>query len=243
MYVYIYIYRLSIFPNRIRCIAFAPPCIISHPASLYTRDIITSVVYNDDVVSRLGLGSCLELRDACILLYDRPMTTSTSVEDGVQDDVGANNNTNHTSNDSNILELNTQVREDNAGGENVRGVVELSMKEIRARKSYYHKLYPAGNILHVISRPSISKSIICTDMHTYPSNNSIYTTSDNNNNNSNTNTPSIPELSKDAIIINHPQYVVYQAHPYTFNEMILSSTMFSDHMPQQCLYICKEVFV
>ena len=225
--------RLSVFPGRVRCVAFAPPCILSSPAAGRVRDHITSIVFRDDVVSRLGLGSCLELRDAVMRLHDSRggggdgNIPGDTIDASNSECTGADNDSTRADNsDSNIRDG------DSTDAVPVPVSAGLDMLEIRARKSFYHKLYPAGNILHVISRADVGKSSIDTCMDDTVTN---------------TQTPvgnpaPCGGLPAAAVVIDHPQYQVYRAHAYTFNEMILSSTMFSDHMPQQCLHMCNELF-
>lgn len=62
---------LFIYPvtHRFRCVCLGPPCVLNLSASRRVDSLITSVIVGDDFVPRLSLGSCYDLRDACLYLH------------------------------------------------------------------------------------------------------------------------------------------------------------------------------
>lgn len=54
------------------CVALAPPCVLSLEAARSVSNRVTSVVVGDDMVCRFGIGTSMDLRDACVALHERP---------------------------------------------------------------------------------------------------------------------------------------------------------------------------
>jgi hypothetical protein len=50
---------------------FAPPCVVSKNISLRYTDKIISVIYNNDVVPRMSLGSLEALKNATVQLMEQ----------------------------------------------------------------------------------------------------------------------------------------------------------------------------
>ncbi|KAF9970674.1 hypothetical protein BGZ73_006569, partial [Actinomortierella ambigua] len=58
-------------PGRpIHCYAFASPCIMSLPLSRYCRGLITTVVYQYDIVPTLSLGLLKDFKNVAVTLYE-----------------------------------------------------------------------------------------------------------------------------------------------------------------------------
>lgn len=57
--------------------ALSPPCVLTLEAARSVSDRVTSVVVGDDMVARFGIGTSLDLRDACLHLHK-------SCNDGVE---------------------------------------------------------------------------------------------------------------------------------------------------------------
>lgn len=53
----------------VRCVAFSPPCVLTLSAARAVSDRVTSVIVGDDMVCRFGIGTSLDLRDACLHLH------------------------------------------------------------------------------------------------------------------------------------------------------------------------------
>jgi hypothetical protein len=50
-------------------VCLGPPCVLNLSASRRVDSVITSVILGDDFVPRLSVGSCYDLRDACLYLH------------------------------------------------------------------------------------------------------------------------------------------------------------------------------
>jgi len=214
---------LPVFPTTaVHCVAYSPPCILSVGAAKHPRVVsaITSVVISDDVVARLSLGSCLDLRDSLLRLHESESGSG-----------GSSTSTANTC--DNITDGNVQT-----------------MKDMRENVPKYHKLYPPGQIIHIVDRSIWDMHVANggSNANTMPATNS----NSSSGSSSGTKPPTPPsmhyhdcctgEYKSLPVITMSSKHVAYYADQLTFQEMVLSSTMLSDHMPHYCLKLCKDVF-
>ena len=61
---------------HVRCFAFAPPCVLTLAAARALAPCVTSIVFGDDLIARLSLGSVEDLRNAAAALATDPMLCS-----------------------------------------------------------------------------------------------------------------------------------------------------------------------
>ena len=57
--------------SEVRCCAYGPPCTLTIDASRAAYSHVTSVVCGADVVSRFGLATTIDLREALVALHGR----------------------------------------------------------------------------------------------------------------------------------------------------------------------------
>lgn len=116
---------------QVRCVALATPCVLTVEAARVVSDRVTSVIIGDDVICRLSLGTCSDLRDACLRIYHEIVSKTEGIG---------------SSGDCEGMVEGKKVSTD---GEKVD--FHLLMNEIRREQMQHPKLYPPGKLIHLVS--------------------------------------------------------------------------------------------
>jgi hypothetical protein len=214
---------IPVFPE-IHCYAYAEPCVLSRELCASAHPYITALLHGDDMVPRFGLGSALDLRAVLLRLCGDKTLCGISHGDALD-----------------LLKKETMV---------------------------HHKLYPAGTLLYIrpdgeippfeeneTTRTCIPKISAHSSTTTTPT-----LTSSGLTPNSLVPSSSLPELhlsprsplspaisessnksssSTNTTTTSLCERTVWLMDTYDFEELVLSQTMFSAHLPNKYLNVLK----